>query len=69
VFGLSALFISLLTVSSMISFGALAAFSFVNLSVIKAYLIDGNRRAGADLVLFGALPCWGSRSPSTCGPS
>ena len=41
VFGLTALFISLATVSSMISFGALAAFSFVNLSVIKTYVIDG----------------------------
>src|SRR3954470_7088851 len=36
-FGLTALFISLATVSSMISFGALAAFSFVNLAVIKTY--------------------------------
>ena len=43
-FGLTALFISLATVSSMISFGALAAFSFVNLSVIKTYVIDGGER-------------------------
>jgi amino acid transporter len=42
--GLTALFISLETVSSMISFGALAAFSFVNLSVIKTYVIDGHER-------------------------
>src|SRR5215218_2255772 len=44
VFGLTALFISLATVSSMISFGALAAFSFVNLAVIKTYVIDGGER-------------------------
>ena len=43
-FGLTALFISLATVSSMISFGALAAFSFVNLAVIKTYVIDGPAR-------------------------
>jgi amino acid transporter len=43
-FGLTALFISLATVSSMISFGALAAFSFVNLSVIKTYVIDRGER-------------------------
>jgi amino acid transporter len=41
-FGLTALFISLATVSSMISFGALAAFSFVNLAVIKTYWGRGN---------------------------
>ena len=47
-FGLTALFISLSTVASMISFGALAAFSFVNLSVIKTYVVDKGRRGGAD---------------------
>ena len=58
-FGLSALFISLLTASSMISFGALAAFSFVNLSVIKHYVIDEGRRSGADVVKFGVIPLLG----------
>ena len=57
--GLTALFISLTTVSSMISFGALAAFSFVNLSVIKTYVIDGGRRTGADLVKYAAIPFLG----------
>ena len=57
--GLSALFISLATTSSLISFGALAAFSFVNLSVIKHYVVDGGRRSGADLVKFGLLPLLG----------
>ena len=55
-FGLTALFISLATVSSMISFGALAAFSFVNLAVVKTYVVDRGRRSGADLVMYGLLP-------------
>ena len=58
-FGLTALFISLATVSSMISFGALAAFSFVNLSVIKTYVIDKGRRSGADIVKFAVIPFLG----------
>ncbi len=58
-FGLTALFISLNTVAAMISFGALAAFSFVNLSVIKSYVIDGGRRSGADLVKYGVIPFLG----------
>jgi amino acid transporter len=57
--GLTALFISLATVSSMISFGALAAFSFVNLSVIKTYVIDRGRRSGADLAKYALLPFLG----------
>ena len=55
-FGLTALFISLATVSSMISFGALAAFSFVNLAVVKTYIFDQGRRSGADIFKFGVLP-------------
>ena len=43
----------------MISFGALAAFSFVNLSVIKTYVIDGGRRTGADLLKFAVIPFLG----------
>ena len=58
-FGLTALFISLATVSSMISFGALAAFSFVNLSVIKTYVIDRGLRTGADLAKYALLPFLG----------
>jgi putrescine importer len=56
---LTALFISLSTVASMISFGALAAFSFVNLAVVKHYVLDGGRRSGADLVRFGVIPVVG----------
>ena len=58
-FGLTALFISLGTVAAMISFGALAAFSFVNLSVVKTYVIDGGRRGGADLVKYAVIPLLG----------
>ena len=58
-FGLTALFISLATVSSMISFGALAAFSFVNLSVIKTYVIDQGRRTAADLAKYVVIPALG----------
>jgi len=58
-FGLTALFISLATVSSMISFGALAAFSFVNLAVVKSYVIDRGQRTPADLVKYALLPLLG----------
>ena len=51
-----ALFISLDLAAAMISFGALAAFSFVNLSVIKHYVVDGGRRTPGDLVRFGLVP-------------
>src|SRR3954465_2817768 len=59
VFGLTALFISLATVSSMISFGALAAFSFVNLAVIKTYVIDRGERSAGAMVRYGLLPFLG----------
>lgn len=58
-FGLTALFIDLATVSSMISFGALAAFSFVNLCVIKHYVIDNGHRSARELVGYGLLPLIG----------
>ena len=58
-FGLTALFISLATVSSMISFGALAAFSFVCLAVVKSYVIDRGQRTPADLFKYGLLPLIG----------
>lgn len=54
--GLTALFISLETVSSMISFGALAAFSFVNLAVIKIYVLERGERSAAAIVKYGVLP-------------
>ncbi len=51
-----ALFISLELASAVISFGALVAFSFVNLSVIKHYVVDGGRRRPSDIIRFGVLP-------------
>ena len=59
IFGLTALFITLNTVAAMISFGALAAFSFVNLSVIKTYVIDGGRRTGSDILKYAVIPFLG----------
>ena len=45
IFALAALFLSLDTVAFMISFGALAAFAMVNLSVIRTYIFPkGGRR-------------------------
>ena len=59
IFGLTALFITLNTVAAMISFGALAAFSFVNLAVVKTYVIDGGRRTGGDIVKYAVIPLLG----------
>lgn len=57
---LLALVISLTTISSLISFGALVAFSMVNLSVIKYFAINrGRRRTADDLVSFVLLPLVG----------
>ncbi len=53
---LVALFISLGLAAAVVSFGALVAFSFVNLSVIKHYVVDEGRRAPADLVKYGVAP-------------
>jgi amino acid transporter len=44
---LIALFITLDTVANMISFGALFAFSAVNLAVVKHYLVDQKLRGAA----------------------
>lgn len=56
VLSLVALGISLELASSMISFGALVAFSFVNLAVIKHYLVDDRRRSPTDVVRYGVVP-------------
>ncbi|MFV0458720.1 MAG: APC family permease [Actinomycetales bacterium] len=57
---LLALVLSLTTISSLISFGALVAFSMVNLSVIKHYAVDGRRRQSpADIASFIVLPLIG----------
>jgi putrescine importer len=43
----------------MVNFGALIAFSMVNLSVIKHYLADQRRRSPLDLLRYGAVPLAG----------
>ncbi|GLO13369.1 putrescine importer [Pseudomonas putida] len=53
---LIALVITLDTVANMISFGALFAFSAVNLAVVKHYLVDQKLRGGRNCLLYGAIP-------------
>lgn len=55
-FSLIALFITLDTVANMISFGALFAFSAVNLAVIKHYVVDQKLRGPRNYLLYAALP-------------
>lgn len=56
---LLAVVIPLSTLVSVISFGALAAFSAVNLAVIKHYFIDLRERSGASLLRHLILPLIG----------
>ncbi|NUL45820.1 APC family permease [Cellulosimicrobium funkei] len=56
---LTALVLPLEIVISIISFGALAAFTMVNLSVVKSYAVDGGRRRGRELITFVVLPLIG----------
>lgn len=56
---LISLFISLELVVSMISFGALMAFTFVNLCVIKHFLFNLKRRGVRALFNYGLLPSIG----------
>ncbi|MDP9531731.1 APC family permease [Pseudomonas protegens] len=56
---LLAVIIDLTTLASMISFGALVAFSVVNLAVIKSHLGQGQPRTGARLLQYGLLPLIG----------
>ncbi|MHA3724798.1 APC family permease [Leucobacter sp. HY1910] len=77
-FALSALFLSLDVVAFMISFGALAAFAMVNLSVVRTYIFTrGGRREAltvrlvltrlvAPLIGFGlTIWLWTSLQPTT----
>jgi amino acid transporter len=57
--GLLALVVPLDWIFQMINFGALIAFSFVNLSVIKHFFIDRKERSGKSIVLFLILPIIG----------
>ncbi|PRI11277.1 APC family permease [Leucobacter massiliensis] len=63
VFALSALFLPLDVVAFMISFGALAAFAMVNLSVIRTYLFPRGGRQGPltawQVIRYGVLPLIG----------
>lgn len=56
---LIALFITLDAVANMISFGALFAFSAVNLSVVKHYLVDQKLRGSRNVLLYGVIPVLG----------
>lgn len=59
VVSLLALVLPLDTVISVVSFGALAAFSMVNLAVIKFFLIDAKLRGAKAIFLYGVLPLIG----------
>ncbi len=57
---LSAIFFDLVTATSIINFGALVAFSFVNLSVINhCYLREGKRQGLANQLKYLVLPTIG----------
>lgn len=53
---LLAVVVELQLISETVSFGALVAFSAVNLSVIKHYFFDKGLRSGADVFRFLVLP-------------
>lgn len=50
------MFITLDTVANMISFGALFAFSAVNLAVIKHYVVDQKLRGTKNYLLYAVVP-------------
>lgn len=56
---LFALIADLETMASIVSFGALAAFTLVNLSVIKHFLIDLGRRGWRSWLVYAAMPAIG----------
>ncbi|MNT63180.1 Low-affinity putrescine importer PlaP [compost metagenome] len=57
---LSAIFFDLVTATSVINFGALVAFSFVNLSVIvHCYLREGRSKTLADKLKYLVVPTIG----------
>ena len=63
IFALASLFLSLEQAAFMISFGALAAFAMVNLSVIRVYIFpkrgETAQRSAKDLILRGLFPLIG----------
>jgi len=59
-FSLLALVIDLATLASLISFGALVAFSAVNLAVVKTHLMDdASQRNAKGLLSYGVVPLVG----------
>lgn len=60
IFSLSALFIDLVTAASFINFGALVAFTFVNLSVIFHYFLRQKKRSPKETIRYLLLPLIGS---------
>lgn len=60
ILSLTALFLDLLLATSFISFGALTAFMFVNVSVIAYYVVRNKRRSGPDLFHYLLLPFLGT---------
>ncbi|MGO3152738.1 MAG: APC family permease [Galactobacter sp.] len=59
VVSLLAIWLDINVVVEVVSFGALAAFSMVNLAVIKFFLIDEKRRGLAAIVKYAVLPVIG----------
>ena len=66
IFALSALFVDLVTASSFINFGALVAFTFVNLSVISHYFIREKQRKGINALRYLILPMIGTSFTRRC---
>ena len=59
VVSLTFLFVDLTTAASVVSFGALVAFSMVNLSVIKTFFVDSKARGPLGALLYLVLPLVG----------
>jgi putrescine importer len=59
VISLAAIWIDLATLASIVSFGALVAFSAVNLTVIKHYFVDAGDRGGGGVLNNLVLPLIG----------
>jgi hypothetical protein len=59
VISLAAIWVDLTKLASIVSFGALVAFSAVNLTVIKHYFVDAEERGGGGFVNNLVLPLIG----------
>ena len=59
VISLAAELISLTTLANLVSFGALVAFSVVNLSVVKYYIVDRGMRGAPAIVRYLVMPVVG----------